>query len=102
MSGQEPHDLTEHLQRRHVPVDVDPVSTLDVKPHLLGKQIVDRTRVLRHRAPPTSTEGTPAQRSNDWDITAHATARPDGPSSVSLHSGRRAVFQQHPASRCAK
>ncbi len=42
--GHERDDLPPHLQGRHIPVEIDPIQTLDVQPDVTLEQIIDRHR----------------------------------------------------------
>ena len=44
MLGHERHHLPSHLQRGHVPVQIDPVQALDVQPDMPLEQLTDRHR----------------------------------------------------------
>jgi hypothetical protein len=46
--GEEGHQLAGHLQRRHVPVEIQPIQALNLQRHMLAQQVVDR----RHGAFP--------------------------------------------------
>ena len=49
VAGEEAHHLPAHLQRRHVPVEVDPVEALQVQHHVPAQNVVHRHRPRRHR-----------------------------------------------------
>ena len=42
---QKRHHLPAHLQVRHVAVQIDPIQTLHIEPHMPVKHIVDRHRI---------------------------------------------------------